>query len=112
MNRYALQGITSDAEKGKRIVAVMPRAEVREALAGVESLGGEAVARVTRANGAERIDFTSGGSVAFAASRTGALRGAVADVVYIADQRDGNDPRVVEDARLVTASSGSGEVIR
>ena len=112
MNRYALQGITSDAEKGRRVVIVAPRTEVREALARVESLGGESVTRVTRSNGAERIDFASGGAVAFAGSHTGAMRGMAADVVYLADQRDGNDPRTIEDARLVTATSASGEVIR
>lgn len=111
MNRYALQGIANDAEKGKRVVAVMPRAEVREALARVESMGGESVTRATRSNGAERVDFASGGAVVFAGSRTGALRGMAADIVYLADQRDGNDPRTIEDARLVTASTG-GEVIR
>lgn len=109
MNRYAEIGLAADAKKGKRIICVLPRPEVRPAMEGVSAIGGDDVSRVCRANGAERVEFASGGSVHFVTGRH-SLRGMTADVVFLASERDGNDPETVESARLVVLSTGGGVI--
>lgn len=109
MNRYAQIGLTAEAKNGRRIVCVLPRVDTRPTMEAVAALGGEDVSRACRANGAERVDFTSGGSVHFVTGRH-SLRGMTADVVFLASERDGNDPETVESARLVVLSTGGGVV--
>lgn len=110
MNRYAQIGLADEAMKGKRIVCVLPHSESTEALEGVVRHGADAVRLASRANGAKRVEFDSGGMVKFVHDRH-ELRGmSGVDVVFLARERDGNDPETVELARLVVLPSGGGVI--
>ena len=86
VNKYTATGIAFDAAaRDKRIVVVVPRQqEVREALEIFEQLElvTDNATTIKRANGAERIDFSMGGSIRIRSARQ-SLRGYAADAIYV-----------------------------
>lgn len=113
MNRYAAAGITNDAyEAGLRIAVLSDSARgVRDAF---NQIAQDAVsARIRRANGAERIDYPSGGAITFHRS-VDHIRGVSADIIYL----DGDAEHQVHERdqwdalRAVLATSNDPQVIR
>lgn len=86
VNKYTATGLALEAAtESKRIIVVVPRQiEVREALNifMATELVKEAHKQVRRANGSERIDFHTGGSILFKSAGQD-IRGFWADVVYV-----------------------------
>lgn len=110
INRYTVAGMVADAVSGKRVVYIGKRPGV--CLSFLEVAADPAdVTGVCRANGRERIMFTSGGELIFHDARRGPLRGVVADVVVL-DADASRQDRIVEQAQAIVAKSASGEVIR
>jgi hypothetical protein len=93
MNRYAAEGITNDAyDAGLRIAVLSDSARgARDAFDEIEHHAAGA-AHICRANGAERIDYPSGGTITFHRSADH-LRGVSADIVYL----DGDAERQVHE---------------
>lgn len=86
MNKYTAIGIAFDAAANrKRIVVVAPREQERRAaldiFASLDLISKEN-ARIRRANGSERIDFHTGGSIIFKSARQ-TTRGYSVDVIYV-----------------------------
>lgn len=83
MNRYTASGITNDAyEAGLRIAVLSDSARgARDAFDEIQHHSAGA-SRIRRANGAERIDYPSGGTITFHRS-VDHLRGVSADIVYL-----------------------------
>ncbi|WP_193596086.1 hypothetical protein [Microbacterium sp. YJN-G] len=113
MNRYAAAGISIDASAGKRIIVVTPimgmiRSAMDEIIRSLDGVDPDSF-RVRRANGAERIDFPSGGSIRFHSARS-SMRGMSANVVYLDDNAD----REMTDAwrDLYAVTHPNGEIIR
>lgn len=114
MNRYAAAGITNDAyEAGLRIAVLSDSTRsARDAFNEIEHHAAGA-SRIRRANGAERIDYPSGGVITFHRS-VDHLRGVTADIVYL----DGDAERQVHEAgrqdalRAVIATSRDPRIIR
>lgn len=110
MNRFAAVGLMLDALAGKQIIILTrTQREVREALDIVAGITPD-TARVSRLNGAERIDFPSTGKLIFKSSRS-TVRGYTADVVFLDDGAEPHDFGTLQDLRLVTRSR-QGEIIR
>lgn len=110
MNRFAIAGIAQDAITHRtRFVYVCRASEIKPALDLFVDLCGPYLQQVHRSNGAQRITFRTGSVVSFAT--TARLRGATADVVYLADYDAGLNPNVLTDAEIVVSSSG-GAVVR
>lgn len=110
MNRYVVAGMVADAVAGRRVAyvgrrpgACLSRLELAADPVEVES--------VYRANGRERIAFTSGGEIALYDVHRGAPRGVVADMVVL-DAEASRQDRVVEQAQSIVAKSERGEVVR
>lgn len=114
MNRYAAEGISNDAyDAGLRIAVLSDSARgARDAFDEIEAHAAGA-SRIRRTNGAERIDYPSGGVITFHRS-IDHLRGVSADIVYL----DGDAERQVhydghQDAlRAVLATSRDPQIIR
>ena len=107
MNRYVIAGALADAKAGKRVVLV---GTGMSAYLGLVDHAPE-VKRIMRANGNERMDFTSGGSIRLLDHRRGGITpGLVADVIFL-DADAAHTPRVLESAH-VAAAACNGEVIR
>ena len=106
MNRYVIAGLVTDAEQGN-LVGALPasRHEVADALSAVAME--PTIKRVSRANGAERAEFLSGGRIVFFRS-TDAIRGYTLDVLAI-DEVMLHLPRVRED--VAPCLSPNGELI-
>lgn len=85
MNKYTASALSAEAASGLRVLVVSHsrRAEL-DAFGEFEALAESAGAsRVRRANGAERIEFPSGGFLAFASARARAGRGICVDLVFV-----------------------------
>lgn len=114
MNRYAATGITNDAyEAGLRIVVLSDSARgARDAFDEIQHHAAGA-SRIRKANGTERIDYPSGGTITFHRS-VDHLRGVSADIVYL----DGDAERQVhehgqwEALHAALATSRDPQVIR
>lgn len=114
MNRYAASGITNDAyEAGLRIAVLSDSARgARDAFDEIEHHAAGA-SSIRRSNGAERIDYPSGGTITFHRG-VDHLRGVSADIVYL----DGEAERQVHDddqwdaLRAVLATSRAPQIIR
>lgn len=86
MNKYTATGIAFDAAANrKRIVVVAPCEQERRAaldiFASLDLMSAEN-ARVCRANGSERIDFHTGGSIIFKSARQ-TTHGYSVDAIYV-----------------------------
>lgn len=105
MNRYTIEGITSDARSGKAVLVSCRCPDqylgTFEAMPGVE--------RVHRGPHLRRIDFAGGGSIRLVSTARGALqRGIVVDVVVLLD---GPSQTRLEEAVPLIVTSPCGEVI-
>lgn len=110
MTRYTAAGVLADMRDGKSVIYFGSRAAGTELLADcVAMAGADEVARVARANGKERVDHRTGGSVRMVASPHG-LRGALPDVLVLEVQKDA-DPRVWHEIQSVLAG-GRTEIVR
>lgn len=111
MNRYATEGIARDARAGRRILVVTrDRREARNAFEEIADLTHDAK-RISRTNGAERIDHHNGGRIAFTTPRSHSARGLTLDTIYL---DSGVDPTPDFLAELVPclSTSPTGELIR
>lgn len=114
MNRYAAAGITNDAyETGLRIAVLSDSARgARDAFDEIQHHAAGA-SRICKANGAERIEYPSGGAITFHRS-VDHLRGVSADIVYL----DGDAERQVHERdqwdalHAVLATSRDPQIIR
>lgn len=113
MNRYGWEGVARDLAAGRSVVYVGSGRACRETFAYVAALMPDG-ARIRRANGNERIEHPSGGSLRF--RRLGAwrynLRGLTADVVILDDPEADRDLNLVHELRMCVALSPHGEVLR
>ena len=113
MNRYWWEGVARDLAAGRSVVYVGRGVACRAAFESIAELMPEA-ARVFRANGDERIEHPSGGSLRF--RRLGAwrhnLRGLSADVVVLDDADADLDFDLVRELTMCVAGSPHGEVLR
>ena len=113
MNRYGWEGVARDLAAGRSVVYVGRGVACRAAFERIAELMPEA-ARVFRANGDERIEHPSGGSLRF--RRLGAwrhnLRGLVADVIILDDAEADRDFDLVRELTMCVALSPHGEVLR
>lgn len=85
LNRYVTAGVVEEAAQGRRILVVGingtdVRASFEECMARLDV---DELSRVTRANGAERIEFMSGGRIVFRSHRGHGHRGVSVDTVYL-----------------------------
>lgn len=113
MNRYGWEGVARDLAAGRSVVYVGRGVACRADFESIAELMPEA-ARVFRANGDERIEHPSGGSLRF--RRLGAwrhnLRGLVADVIILDDAEADRDFDLVRELTMCVALSPHGEVLR
>ena len=113
MNRYGLDGVARDLAAGRSVVYVGSGVACRAAFERIAALMPDG-ARMRRANGDERIQHPSGGSLRF--RRLGAwrynLRGLVADVVILDDADADRDLGLVRELTMCVALSPHGEVLR
>lgn len=113
MNKYAALGLLIAAAVDGKQIAVLTRTgyDVRPALDHFETalaqLGTDQH-KVTRKNGAERIDCASGGSIRFR-PHSASHRGYNADVVYL-DHGVQVDHTLADELHALTATTG-GEII-
>ncbi len=112
MNRYGWEGVARDLAAGRSVVYVGSGVACRAAFERIAALMPDG-ARMRRANGDERIQHPSGGSLRF--RRLGAwrynLRGLVADVVILDGDAD-FDLDLVRELTMCVALSPHGEVLR
>lgn len=114
MNRYAARGITEDAHYDGLRVAVLADS-ARGARAAFKEVTAHATTatNIRRTNGAERIEFLSGGTITFHRS-VDSLRGVSADIIYF----DGHAEHQVHEhdqwdtLRAVIATSPHPQIIR
>ena len=113
MNRYGLEGVARDMAAGRSVVYVGSVVACRAAFERIAALMPDG-ARMRRANGDERIQHPSGGSLRF--RRLGAwrynLRGLVADVVILDGAETDRDLGLVRELTVLVAGSPHGEVLR
>ena len=113
MNRYGLEGVARDLAAGRSVVYVGSGVACRAAFERIAALMPDG-ARMRRANGDERIEHPSGGSLRF--RRLGAwrynLRGLVADVVILDGAETDRDLGLVRELTVLVAGSPHGEVLR
>lgn len=113
MNRYGLEGVARDLAAGRSVVYVGSGVACRAAFERIAALMPDG-ARMRRANGDERIQHPSGGSLRF--RRLGAwrynLRGLVADVVILDGAETDRDLGLVRELTVLVAGSPHGEVLR
>ena len=113
MNRYGLEGVARDMAAGRSVVYVGSGVACRAAFERIAALMPDG-ARMRRANGDERIQHPSGGSLRF--RRLGAwrynLRGLVADVVILDGAETDRDFDLVRELTVLVAGSPHGEVLR
>lgn len=110
MNRYVAAGIAQDARDGRRVIVVSRQgAATRAAFSEIAQHAADAT-RVSRANGRERIEFSSNGRVMFTTPMSAAHRGVPADIVYI-DAVDLQHETLTNLTACLQASR-SGELIR
>ncbi|MFB7843621.1 hypothetical protein [Microbacterium sp. NPDC056052] len=84
LNRYVAAGMVAEAHEGRRILVLSihgrdARASMDECLHHADEAD---LLRVTRANGAERITFNSGGRIIFRSVQGHGHRGVSVDTVY------------------------------
>ncbi|WP_439593902.1 hypothetical protein [Microbacterium sp.] len=111
MNRYAAQGIASDATQGRRVLVVTAHARARrEAFDEIARLthGAESIRRL---NGAESIRHSNGGRVEFATERSRSHRGLSVDVVYL-DGGVADSLETVNEFTPCLATSRDAELIK
>lgn len=107
MNRYVRTGLHIDLLDGKRVLYLGPtRGYAREVLRSLADELDPAEARVYRADGAERIQHRSGGSVRFS-SIGSSLRGYSVDVVVV----DG-DPSIEQGQDIGVLMAAGAELVR
>ena len=113
MNRYGWEGVARDLAAGRSVVYVGRGVACRAAFERIAELMPDG-ARIRRANGDERIEHPSGGSLRF--RRVGAwrhnLRGLVADVIILDDAEADRDLDFVHALMACVALSPHGEVLR
>ena len=113
MNRYGWEGVARDLAAGRSVVYVGSGVACRAAFERIAALMPDG-ARMRRANGDERIQHPSGGSLRF--RRLGAwrynLRGLVADVVILDGAETDRDLGLVRELTVLVAGSPHGEVLR
>lgn len=78
MDNGKAAALVNDAAWGAHVIVAAGREERREAFETIAAIASTA-SRILRTNGAERIDFPSGGRILF----VGDLRGRTADVLYL-----------------------------
>lgn len=115
LNRYAAAGMVGEAAQGRRILVVgINGMDVRSSLGECRSrLDADEVSRVSTANGAERIDFMSGGCIVFRSYQGRGHRGVSVDTVCL----DAGVDRELSTDRWASisacvASSPNAEIIR
>ena len=116
MNRYVVAGMVAEAREGRRIMVLahdgnMAREWMDECIRHADAAD---VIRASRANGAERIWFYSGGIIVFRSVQGHGHRGISVDTVYV---DAGADEKLRDRAgwasiAACTAASPTGEVIR
>ena len=113
MNRYGWEGVARDLAAGRSVVYVGSGVACRAAFERIAALMPDG-ARMRRANGDERIQHPSGGSLRF--RRLGAwrsnLRGLAADVVILDGAETDRDLGLVRELTVLVAGSPHGEVLR
>ena len=81
MNRFVVEGLVREAQRGKRVACASLRVEHQAVL---DAAGrAEGACSTVRANGRQRVDFTSGGSIAMFSTDPAAVRGLSLDVLYL-----------------------------
>ncbi|STD12420.1 Uncharacterised protein [Dermacoccus nishinomiyaensis] len=109
MNRYVIDGITRDAQAGKRVICAIPSREVQHIITRLERASGISLLR--RSHGDERVMFTSGGGIIFVHPERGGGRGHSADIVVIDDVYYLDQMfRLHADLKAIVAAA-SGEII-
>lgn len=113
MNRYGSEGVARDLAAGRSVVYVGSGVACRAAFESIAARMPDG-ARMRRANGDERIEHPSGGSLRF--RRLGAwwynLRGLTADVVVLDGPEADHDCDLVRELMACVAGSPHGEVLR
>ena len=113
MNRYGLEGVARDLAAGRSVVYVGSVVACRAAFERIAALMPDG-ARMSRANGDERIQHPSGGSLRFrrlSAWRSN-LPGIAADVVILDGAETDRDLGLVRELTMCVAGSPHGEVLR
>jgi len=110
MNRFTALGLAHEAAKGKRIlVLTATQRAAREALDDFDRLD-HAPSRVCRVNGAQRIDYQTGGRIDFRSTGSTGCRGMTADTLYLDVDVDRDDRW--RDGIPCIASAPHGEVVQ
>ena len=109
MNRYVIDGITRDAQAGKRIICVVPSREVQHIITRLESASGISLLR--RSHGDQRVMFTSGGGITFVHPQRETMRGHSADIVVIDDVYYLDQMFRLHADLKATVAEASGEII-
>jgi hypothetical protein len=108
--------MVEEAAQGRRILVVgINGMDVRASLDECRlRLDADEVSRVSTANGAERIDFMSGGRIVFRSYQGRGHRGVSVDTVYLDTgvDRELTDPRAWDSFHACIASSPTAEIIR
>lgn len=109
MNKYTMRGLLLDAIDGQRIGVVLPNVEeIGHALGMVEE--GPWISRISRVNGAERVQLEGGGQIRFATPRAmNRLRNFTMDAAFL-DQ--GCDTIEVQQAIAPSMATTGGEIHR
>lgn len=81
MNRYELNGIVADAAAGKQVVIRSYQRDNANTFKLLAEACEGAGATAHRANGRERYDLPSGGSIRFVSTELKSIRGLVCDVL-------------------------------
>ena len=115
LNRYVAAGMVEEAVQGRSIlvVAIDGRDAGASLTACLQVPGLVELSRVSRAKGAERIEFVSGGRIVFRSHRGHGHRGVSVDTVYL----DAGVDREITPAQWASisacvASSPNAEIIR
>ena len=112
MNKYTARGLAEAASKGCFEIIVV----TRHPLSAMEEIPPHfyaAATSVSRANGKERVDFASGGSISFLHPGSDGHRGRQADVLYLdSDIPHTEHDALIKDYRPCIQTSPIAEIIR
>lgn len=108
MNRYTADGLARAAEQGQRILVLCTSQHAANDAFRDFQHTNHRPSHVGRVNGAQHLDYPSGGSIHFRSRRANGYRGLTVDVLYLdtlVDQEPVDDamPCIATGGELITA---------
>lgn len=116
MNRYAARGLHHAALEGRSILVLAAnQVAARDAFDQVAAIATDHAEHITRANGAERIQYRNGARIMFRTHRGAGHRGIAVDTVYLdvgVDEQLGGDEVKWSSITACVDASSIGEIVR